>query len=297
MVTVARERTAPHITGGKPPRGQRARNAAGSRCDRSLALPDRERTCGRRSQAAEHRAHLRQPRPGTVSRPRSRSGSRRVPDLGRRGPRLAGPVPDRLLARQAMRGRARSRRRFARTSTTRARAHRSGAAPQPPDRTDLADLRGAAGHRARVDRAAARQAGPEADRRRPQGGDHDLVLGADVAPGGGPGLRLDPVAPPAAGVQPAAGGADRRAFRAGPGIAGLLVAAGSVDAGAWPPTTHPGDRRAHAVVRINKLAPPHVELYVKLEAFNPMGSVKDRLALGVIEDAERTRRAAARARP
>jgi cysteine synthase len=41
------------------------------------------------------------------------------------------------------------------------------------------------------------------------------------------------------------------------------------------------------VVRINKLAPPHVNVYVKIEAFNPMGSVKDRLALGVIEDAER----------
>jgi cysteine synthase A len=41
-------------------------------------------------------------------------------------------------------------------------------------------------------------------------------------------------------------------------------------------------------VRINKLAPAHVKLYVKIEAFNPMGSVKDRLALGVIEDAERT---------
>jgi cysteine synthase A len=41
------------------------------------------------------------------------------------------------------------------------------------------------------------------------------------------------------------------------------------------------------VVKINKLAPKHVELYVKVEAFNPMGSVKDRLALGVIEDAER----------
>ena len=40
------------------------------------------------------------------------------------------------------------------------------------------------------------------------------------------------------------------------------------------------------VVRINKLAPPHVRLYVKIESFNPMGSVKDRLALGVIEDAE-----------
>jgi cysteine synthase A len=42
------------------------------------------------------------------------------------------------------------------------------------------------------------------------------------------------------------------------------------------------------VVRINKLAPDHVTLYVKIEAFNPLGSVKDRLALGVIEDAERS---------
>jgi len=41
------------------------------------------------------------------------------------------------------------------------------------------------------------------------------------------------------------------------------------------------------VVRINKLAPAHVNLYVKAEAFNPMGSVKDRLAIGVIEAAER----------
>jgi cysteine synthase len=40
-------------------------------------------------------------------------------------------------------------------------------------------------------------------------------------------------------------------------------------------------------VRINRLAPPNVNLYVKIEAFNPLGSVKDRLALGVIEDAER----------
>ncbi|TCK04907.1 pyridoxal-phosphate dependent enzyme [Marinobacterium mangrovicola] len=42
------------------------------------------------------------------------------------------------------------------------------------------------------------------------------------------------------------------------------------------------------VVRINHLAPPGVNLYAKLEAFNPMGSIKDRLALGVIEDAERS---------
>ena len=42
------------------------------------------------------------------------------------------------------------------------------------------------------------------------------------------------------------------------------------------------------VVRINRLAPKNVTLYVKIEAFNPLGSVKDRLALGVIEDAERS---------
>jgi cysteine synthase A len=42
------------------------------------------------------------------------------------------------------------------------------------------------------------------------------------------------------------------------------------------------------VVRINHLAPAGVNVFAKLEAFNPMGSVKDRLALGVIEDAERS---------
>jgi cysteine synthase len=41
------------------------------------------------------------------------------------------------------------------------------------------------------------------------------------------------------------------------------------------------------VVRINHLAPEGVEIYVKLEAFNPLGSIKDRLALGIIEAAER----------
>ena len=45
------------------------------------------------------------------------------------------------------------------------------------------------------------------------------------------------------------------------------------------------------VVRINRLAPPEVNLYVKVEAFNPLGSVKDRLALGVIEEAERSGKA------
>jgi cysteine synthase A len=42
------------------------------------------------------------------------------------------------------------------------------------------------------------------------------------------------------------------------------------------------------VVKINKLGPPGINLYVKVEAFNPLGSVKDRLALAVIEDAERS---------
>src|SRR5471032_1790579 len=40
------------------------------------------------------------------------------------------------------------------------------------------------------------------------------------------------------------------------------------------------------VVKINRLAPESVDLWVKIEAFNPLGSVKDRLALGVIEAAE-----------
>jgi cysteine synthase len=42
------------------------------------------------------------------------------------------------------------------------------------------------------------------------------------------------------------------------------------------------------VVRINRLAPQGVNLFVKVEAFNPLGSVKDRLALGVIEAAEKS---------
>lgn len=40
-------------------------------------------------------------------------------------------------------------------------------------------------------------------------------------------------------------------------------------------------------VRLQRLAPEGVDVYVKVEAFNPLGSVKDRLALGIIEDAER----------
>jgi cysteine synthase A len=42
------------------------------------------------------------------------------------------------------------------------------------------------------------------------------------------------------------------------------------------------------VVRIKKLAPEGMNLYAKLESANPMGSVKDRLALGIIEDAEQS---------
>ena len=41
------------------------------------------------------------------------------------------------------------------------------------------------------------------------------------------------------------------------------------------------------VVRINRLSPAHVSMYVKVEYFNPGASVKDRLAIGIIEDAER----------
>src|ERR1700745_1497672 len=41
------------------------------------------------------------------------------------------------------------------------------------------------------------------------------------------------------------------------------------------------------VVRIQRLGPKHVTLYVKCEFFNPLSSVKDRLAIAIIEDAER----------
>jgi cysteine synthase A len=42
------------------------------------------------------------------------------------------------------------------------------------------------------------------------------------------------------------------------------------------------------VVRINRLAPAGTTMYVKCEFFNPLSSVKDRLAIAIIEDAERT---------
>ena len=42
------------------------------------------------------------------------------------------------------------------------------------------------------------------------------------------------------------------------------------------------------VVRLNKLAPEGFNIFVKIESFNPMGSVKDRLARGIIEEGERT---------
>jgi cysteine synthase A len=41
------------------------------------------------------------------------------------------------------------------------------------------------------------------------------------------------------------------------------------------------------IVKINRLAPANTTMYVKCEAFNPMSSVKDRLAIAMIEDAER----------
>jgi cysteine synthase A len=41
-------------------------------------------------------------------------------------------------------------------------------------------------------------------------------------------------------------------------------------------------------IRINRLAPDHVRLYVKAEFFNPAASVKDRLAVSIIEEAERS---------
>ena len=41
-------------------------------------------------------------------------------------------------------------------------------------------------------------------------------------------------------------------------------------------------------IRLNRLAPKHVTIYVKAEFFNPAGSVKDRLAISIIEEAERS---------
>ena len=40
-------------------------------------------------------------------------------------------------------------------------------------------------------------------------------------------------------------------------------------------------------IRVNRVAPKHVRLYVKAEFFNPAASVKDRLAISIIEEAER----------
>lgn len=40
------------------------------------------------------------------------------------------------------------------------------------------------------------------------------------------------------------------------------------------------------IIRLNRIAPSHVELYAKVEAFNPGGSVKDRLAIAIVLDAE-----------
>jgi cysteine synthase len=67
------------------------------------------------------------------------------------------------------------------------------------------------------------------------------------------------------------------------------------------PTIHPLIRKARMarydnilqtigntpIVRLNRLAPPGVHLHVKVESFNPLGSVKDRMSRAIIEDAER----------
>ncbi|MEN8145821.1 MAG: pyridoxal-phosphate dependent enzyme, partial [Gemmatimonadota bacterium] len=42
------------------------------------------------------------------------------------------------------------------------------------------------------------------------------------------------------------------------------------------------------VIRLNRMAPEHVEMYVKVESFNPTGSVKDRLAFAIIDAAEKS---------
>ena len=40
------------------------------------------------------------------------------------------------------------------------------------------------------------------------------------------------------------------------------------------------------IIKLHRLAPPHVALYAKVESFNPGGSVKDRLAIAIVLDAE-----------
>ncbi|MDX1404744.1 MAG: cysteine synthase A [Woeseiaceae bacterium] len=40
------------------------------------------------------------------------------------------------------------------------------------------------------------------------------------------------------------------------------------------------------IVRLNRIAPPGIEMYVKVESFNPLASVKDRLAFAIVNDAE-----------
>ena len=39
------------------------------------------------------------------------------------------------------------------------------------------------------------------------------------------------------------------------------------------------------IVRLNRIGPSHVDMFVKVESFNPMASVKDRLAYAIIKDA------------
>ena len=41
------------------------------------------------------------------------------------------------------------------------------------------------------------------------------------------------------------------------------------------------------IVRLNRMGPDHVNIYVKVESFNPLASVKDRLAFAIMNDAER----------
>ncbi|MCZ6809352.1 MAG: pyridoxal-phosphate dependent enzyme, partial [Proteobacteria bacterium] len=41
------------------------------------------------------------------------------------------------------------------------------------------------------------------------------------------------------------------------------------------------------IVRLNRIAPDGIEMYVKVESFNPLSSVKDRLAFAIVNDAEK----------
>ena len=55
----------------------------------------------------------------------------------------------------------------------------------------------------------------------------------------------------------------------------------------WPRDREPADTIGNTpIVRLNRIAPEGIEMFVKVESFNPLASVKDRLAFAIVNDAE-----------